>query len=213
MTTFWRSLATDLALVLVRRVVVRRLGGELGGARVDRLVGRDARRPPRGPARTSASSTPHRCASWASAKPSRLARRQAAAGHRRRAGRPPSACRSSTIIAASGRGTTGRSWHAAWIASMRDAAAQQLADLEEADRAWRSPIAASSSSSAMRVELRLGRVAVEPEPALLERAQRLLQALGERAPDRHRLADRLHLRAEDAASCRAASRTPSAGSW
>ena len=43
-----------------------------------------------------------------------------------------------------------------------------------------------------------GRVAVEPEPALLERPQRLLQALGERPPDRHHLADRLHLRAEHA---------------
>ena len=47
-----------------------------------------------------------------------------------------------------------------------------------------------------RVELVLGRVAVEAEPAGLERAQRLLQRLGERAADRHHLADRLHLRAE-----------------
>ena len=38
----------DLGLVLVRGVVVRRLGGELGGTGVDGLVGRDARRRPRG---------------------------------------------------------------------------------------------------------------------------------------------------------------------
>jgi hypothetical protein len=59
------------------------------------------------------------------------------------------------------------------------------------------------------VELRLGRVAVEAEPALLERAQRLLQRLGEGAADGHRLADRLHLGAEHTGWCRGTSRTPS----
>jgi hypothetical protein len=47
-------------------------------------------------------------------------------------------------------------------------------------------------------ELGLGWIAAQSEAALFERAQRLLEALGERAADRHHLADRLHLGAEDA---------------
>ena len=76
------------------------------------------------------------------------------------------------------------------------AAAQQLADLEDAigrrdgDRRQQLVVAAGR-------QLALGGIGVEPEAALLQRAQRLLQRLRERAPDRHRLADRLHLRAED----------------
>ncbi len=62
------------------------------------------------------------------------------------------------------------------------------------------------------VVLALGRVAVQPEPAGLEAAARLLHRLGERPADGHDLADRLHLRAEHARRARAASRTPSAGS-
>jgi hypothetical protein len=56
---------------------------------------------------------------------------------------------------------------------------------------------ASSSSSDSRRELLAGGIATESETTLLERPQRLLEALGERAPDRHHLADRLHLGAED----------------
>ena len=48
------------------------------------------------------------------------------------------------------------------------------------------------------VEVRLAGVAVQPEAPGLERAEALLQRLGERAADGHRLADRLHLRAEHA---------------
>ena len=87
--------------------------------------------------------------------------------------------------------------HASWIGIRRHAAAQQLADLEDAvgrrrgDRRQQVVVAD-------RRQLGLGRVAVEPEAALLERAQRLLQALRERAADRHHLADRLHLGAEHA---------------
>src|SRR5699024_5348468 len=47
------------------------------------------------------------------------------------------------------------------------------------------------------VETRFGGISVEAEPTLLQRAQRLLKRLGERPADRHGLADRLHLRAED----------------
>ena len=47
-------------------------------------------------------------------------------------------------------------------------------------------------------ELRFGRITAETEPALFERTQRLLEALGEGAADRHHLADRLHLCAEHA---------------
>ncbi len=48
----------------------------------------------------------------------------------------------------------------------------------------------------MRVVLTLGGIAVEPVAAGLERTERLLQALGERTPDRHHLTDRLHHGAE-----------------
>ena len=53
----------------------------------------------------------------------------------------------------------------------------------------RAPAAASSSSS---LSPRLARAQWNCEPLLLQRAQRLLQRLGEVAADRHRLADRLH---------------------
>ncbi len=46
------------------------------------------------------------------------------------------------------------------------------------------------------VEQRLAGVAVQAEATLFERAQALLQRFRERAADRHRLADRLHLRTE-----------------
>ena len=86
---------------------------------------------------------------------------------------------------------------ASWIRSTVHAAPQQLADLEhpvgrrDGDRRQQLVVAAAG-------QLVLGRVAVQPEAALLERAQRLLQALRERPTDRHRLAHRLHLRAEHA---------------
>jgi hypothetical protein len=78
----------------------------------------------------------------------------------------------------------------------RGAAPQQLADLEDTigrrdgDRRQQVVVAPGR-------QLALGGIGVEPEAPLLQRAQRLLQRLRERAPDRHRLADRLHLRAED----------------
>jgi hypothetical protein len=85
MITFRRR-AGGPRLLLVGRVVVRRLGLELGGAGVDGLVdGRARRARASARARTSASSTPH-SPSWASEKPSRLARRQSRASCRR--GRP-----------------------------------------------------------------------------------------------------------------------------
>ncbi len=55
---------------------------------------------------------------------------------------------------------------------------------------------------AHRRVLLLARITVEAETPLLQGAQRLLQALGEGAPDRHHLAHRLHLRAEDARGAR-----------
>ena len=42
----------------------------------------------------------------------------------------------------------------------------------------------------------LGGIGVEAEPSLFQRSQSLLERLGERPPDGHRLADRLHLGAE-----------------
>ena len=56
-------------------------------------------------------------------------------------------------------------------------------------------------------------IGVEPGAAVLERAQRLLERLGEGPADGHGLADRLHLGAEERLGAREASRTPSVGSW
>ncbi len=93
----------------------------------------------------------------------------------------------------------------------RDAPMQQLADLLDAvgggNRRHGEQLVVGQ-----RVELLLGRIAVEPEAALFQRAQRLLQTLGEGPADRHHLADRLHLGAEHPGRARAASRTPSGGS-
>ena len=59
----------------------------------------------------------------------------------------------------------------------------------------------------------LDRDLVEAGEAGLERAQRLLQALLERAADRHRLADRFHRGGQRRARRREISRRRSAGSW
>ena len=63
------------------------------------------------------------------------------------------------------------------------------------------------------VEDRLGRVGVQPGPALLQGAQGLLQGLAERPPDGHDLADRLHAACPTGRRCRGVSRRPSAAPW
>jgi hypothetical protein len=75
----------------------------------------------------------------------------------------------------------------------RHAAAQQLADLEDPSAwRWRSRQQRRRSIG----ELASAGIAAETERPCSSDAA-LLQALGERAPDRHHLADALHLRAED----------------
>ena len=180
--------------VLPRRVVVRRARGELGGARVDGLVGGVPRRRPIGRRRPDAPSTPQRWASWASEKPRRLARRQSArvrsasGSGRRGAGAPRRS-------PASGRGTTRRCGSAAWTSSTADPASEQLADLEDRARGSGTAIAASSASVVgAPTRPRRGRRRGRGGPARASAAPSA--ALGEGAPDRHHLADRLHLRAE-----------------
>ena len=80
----------------------------------------------------------------------------------------------------------------------RYATAQQLADLEDAlgrGDAHR----CQQFVVGHRGQLALGRITAETRATLLQRTQRLLQALGEGAPDRHDLAHALHLRAQHSA--------------
>ena len=79
----------------------------------------------------------------------------------------------------------------------RDAPPQCLAELEDALRRGDGD-GLEQLVVGQRPLGRLARVGVEPVAADLQRTQRLLQALGERAADGHRLAHALHLRAEDA---------------
>ena len=140
----WPVGRPDLGLVLPRRVVVRRRGGELGGARVDRLVRRlDAVQPGGRPARPS-SGMSQRWASWASLKPSRLARRHARRVERGRLAERRRARGAPRRSPASGRGTRCRCGRRRGSRSTVDAAPQQLADLEDplGRRARRSPPAA-----------------------------------------------------------------------
>ena len=192
-----------LVLVLVGRVVVRRLGRELGAAGVDRLEGR-ARRPRASrAARTSLlrQAEPPGELRVGEAEPLQPPPVRSARRPRRPAGGPSASASSSSQrrarrrSRASGRGTTGRCRSPRRPVSTRGAAAQRRLELEGplgvGSAAWR-----TSSSVGHGAVGRLCGVAVEPESALLEAAQRLLQRLGEGPADRHHLADRLHPGAE-----------------
>jgi hypothetical protein len=83
----------------------------------------------------------------------------------------------------SGRGTTGR-FHAR-VVHARDRhprAPEQLADLEDAVRASAHTTAVSSSTSVSSTRRSSPGSQFRPEPAVLERAQRLLEALGNVRP-------------------------------
>ena len=178
------------------------LAVELGAAGVDGLErGRDAVGEPRG-ARTSASSTPTTGRrAGASEKPSRLARRQ---------------CRA--VMPCEARCSSRRARSSVIASDLVEEprvdrrsprrARSTLTPRRSAASSWngRSGVAIAPRAHELvvveLVERGLARIAVEPEAAVLERAQALLQRLGERAADGHRLADRLHLRAEHAARAR-----------
>ncbi len=187
----------DLVLLLVGRVVVRRERLELGGAGVDRLerrpdavgqsggahVRRASRRAGRRAARRRSP------VAWPGGSP------PASSEARRRRG----ACRSA-VMRASWRTNHGSMPVRGHHLVDPDAPAQGRLELEDpvggrhGDRARAGPSSLSASSAD------LGRVGVEAGPALLQRAQRLLQRLAERAADRHHLADRLHAGARGAPS-------------
>ena len=95
MSTLRPSRGRDLGLLVVGRVVVRRLGGELGGAGVDGLVDRADARARAAAARTCCLGRAPRSAAicW-SEKPVRLASRSSVLVERRRAA--TSSARSST---------------------------------------------------------------------------------------------------------------------
>ena len=181
-----------LVLVLVGRVVVRRLGLELGAARVDGLErGAHAGGEPRG-AHVAPRATPHSHASCASEKPRRLARRQS----RRSCRRSPISAevrRAPRRSAGSGRGTTGRPWwrsaSASTLMPRRSAASSWNGRSGVAMAAWRDELVVGR---ARRARPRPGRSSGPSRPCSSER-MRLLQRLGEGAADGHGLADRLHL--------------------
>ncbi len=182
----------DLALVLVRRVVIRRLGGELGGARVDRLVRGDHAGRFTGSPHVALVDTPQiRQLDVGETEPLRPA--PVAARHRGGllVGERVPLLDDQRDLVEEPRVDPGHRVHDLDA----EAAPQKLADLQQpvggGDRRRGEQIVVAE-----RVELRFRRVAVEAGPALFKRAQCLLEALGERAADRHDLADRLHLGAE-----------------
>ena len=86
--------------------------------------------------------------------------------------------------------------HAWWISSIATPRRSSSPTWKIRSGVGTATIASNVASSTVG-QLRLRRIATETEAALLQRTQALLQALGEGAPDRHHLADRLHLRAEN----------------
>ena len=197
MMTFSRSRRSDLALVLVGAVVVRRLGLELGAARVDGLVGDlDTRSEARG-ADLVLAELPE-VAELCVAEPDALGPPPRPPVHRRERGLTAPERREVLALlddrqhlVQEPRIDPGR------LVDLleRHAATQQRLDLEDpVGRRDRGP--GEQLRRRHLVELRLGRVAVEAATTLLERTHRLLERLGEGPPDRHDLADRLHLGAE-----------------
>ena len=193
-----------LALVLVRRVQVRRVRLELGGARVDALVDRAhaggvARRADLRLGRAGQRRDP----AIADAEP--LVAAQLGAERRRRS------CPRATVSAS------------AIVAHVVEEpridprqlvrALDRQAELERRGRpgtAGRATAIAIARSIAGEVVAERRHRQVEAGAAGLERADRLAERLAERAADRHRLADRLHLRAEHGLSPTGTSRTRSA---
>ena len=174
----------DLGLLVVGRVVVRRARGELGGAGVDGLVDRAdarARAARRGRRPRACRGSAPICASE---NPCRLAARSSVGGRARR-GRATS--RGDLVDAArSGRGTTGR-------CSVASCTCSTVAPARSA--CWTSRSRPSCGTRDLleqrrrRRRRRARRPSWKPASWLLQRAQRLLQRLGEVAADRHRLAD------------------------
>ena len=193
----------DLGLLVVGRVVVRRQRGELGGAGVDGLVDRpDAERVPHaahdvlGRCRAARRSARRRSrAAWPAAAASGVERRRRRATSRA----------TSLMQQRSGRGTTGRCRSPR--APRSTVAPARSASLHDAAAGRRAATACAASSSALSP----GSPAQANDGVrLLQRAQRLLQRLGEVAADRHRLADALHVRGERAGRRPGTSRTRTA---
>ncbi len=175
----------DLVLLVVGRVVVRRRRGELGRARVDRLVDRpDAERVP-DPA-DDVLGHAAQPAELGVGEPVPLGLPEQLGGERlgvrdlrrrpRREGR-------------AGRGTTGRSPSPRAAARCSRPRGRPAAPGAGARRSAGGPPRASASTSAGG---RRRAVPVEGRAALLQRAQGLLERFGEVAADGHRLADALH---------------------
>ena len=190
MMTRGRSDGTDLVLVLPGRVVVRREGGELGGAGVDGLVRRqDAGGLPCGAHRGDIGAP--QVGELGVAEPELL----------RSAPRPRlhAVCATDIVECLPLLDDPGDLVEEPLVDAARGVnlldghpSPDQLGNLEDPLRRRRSE-GAEQPGRRLSGELILGRVGVETESALLQRAEGLLQTLGKRPADRHHLADRLHL--------------------
>ena len=176
-----RDLRLGRRVGLVGAVVVRRARGELGGAGVDGLVDRpDAEPVAQGAHAVLAGELRAQRGELAVGEPGALGpAQQRLVEHRRVAS---ISARSSTSAAIWSRN------HGSIPVrrrQLRDARARRAAPARRRRSARRSGSARVGG---------LGRVRRDPEPAaaVLHRAQRLAQRLGERAAERHRLADALH---------------------
>ena len=195
----------DLVLLLVRLVVVRRARRELRRARVDGLEGR--RHAELEPAQLSD------VASLDAGQMRDLHIRETVllgVAHRARVERiQRSVCRSRCARRHDHRAIRAEEPRVdvRELVDLLDAAtaAERLGDVEDA--------AVSSGVARQRVELVLVEdvlaVGAEPASAVLERAHRLAERLLERAPDRHDLADRLHLGGERGVGARELLERPS----
>ena len=182
----------DLVLLLVGRVVVRRERLELGRAGVDRLEGRPhaVRQPGR----------PHvglaRAAQVGQLRVGEPEPLGPAAGRLDRAQVPPRSGaarpRCASSCADEPRVDAGAGHH---LVDARTPAQGRL-HLEDAVGRGHARSDRAAPSTGIAVERSLGRVGVEARPALLERAQRLLERLAEGAADGHDLAHRLHAGAQ-----------------
>ena len=178
----------DLGLLVVGRVVVRRLRRELRGARVDGLEDRaDAQR---------VAHAAHDVLAACCARPRSGRRRSRAAWPGAAAPGSSSAhvrtCSptslSSTIWSRNHGSMSVASWTSSIVAPAHSACCTSSSRPSCGTR--------TDSSRASRRARAGSPDPGEPRVLLLQRAQRLLQRLGEVAPDRHRLADALHVRGE-----------------
>ena len=207
MTTFCRPLRGGLALLVVAAVEIRRARRELAGAGVDHLVRRPHAERPAMRARREFRLAAQR-AELAVGEAHALHARIASASTVGSARYARSASSNSCSCVEEPRIDPGD------VVQLGRRHAQLHGALELEDALRRRPTQRAAQRLARLVGQAIVDQALAHRPAGaagLERAQRLLERLLERAPDGHRLAHRLHLRGESGIGTRRTSRTRSAG--